>query len=110
MFVLMKQWFVYIAANILIFIFSLGAVKPLFTYLKAESCVEQTTDSASSSDPETTEKESYAKEKEAGFNLFCVNPQSHLFAEMRYMASHPVFSANSHPGHSTLPDLPPELV
>jgi hypothetical protein len=105
-----KQRLVYIAAHILLLIFTLGVVEPLFASFKVVSAFEQVADSQANSENEGTEKENSAKEKELNSNLFYVQTESFFMAEIRYAHSHPTCSTNSHPGYSTLPELPPKSV
>ena len=106
----MKQSLVYIAAHILLLIFALGVVEPLFASMKLESAFEYVADSQANSEKEATEKENYAKEKELNSNLFYVQSESFFMAEIRYAHSHPSCNTDSHPGYSTLPELPPKSV
>lgn len=110
MFVLVKQRLVYIAAHILLFIFTLGVVEPLFASFKVDSTFEYVADSQANSEKEAADKENSAKEKELSTNLFYVQTESFFIAEIRYAHSHPTCNTDSHPGYSTLPELPPELV
>ncbi len=105
-----KQRLVYIAAHILLLIFALGVVEPLFASMKLESSFEYVADSQANSEKEATEKENYAKEKELNSNLFYVQSESFFMAEIRYAHSHPICNTDSHPGYSTLPELPPKSV
>ena len=101
---------VYIAAHILLLIFTLGVVEPLFASFKVASAFEQVADSQANSENEGAEKENSTKEKELNTNLFYVETESCFIAEIRYAHSHPTCNTDSHPGYSTLPELPPELV
>jgi hypothetical protein len=105
-----KQRLVYIAAHILLLIFTLGVVEPLFASFKAASTFEQVADSQANPEKEATQKEHSAKEKELNTNLFYVQSESFFMAEIRYAHSHPTSCASSHTGFFTLLDLPPELI
>ena len=106
----MKQRLVYIAAHILLLIFALGVVEPLFASMKVERSFEYVADSQANSEKEAAEKENSAKEKELNPNLFYVQSESYFMAEIRYAHSHPTCNTDSHPGYSTLPELPPKAV
>ncbi len=110
MFAAVKQGLIYITASMLLLIFSLGVVKPLFISLKGAYCLEQTTDSQSTPEKEAAEKETSAKEKELSSKLFYTDSKAYVIAELRYTHSHAASCASSHSGFSTLPDLPPELI
>jgi hypothetical protein len=105
-----KQPLVYIAAHILLLIFALGVVEPLFASLKVAGSFEYVADSQANSEKEATEKENYAKEKELNSNLFYVQSESFFMAEIRYAHSHPICNTDRHPGYTTLPELPPKSV
>ena len=77
-----KQRLVYLAAHILLLIFTLGVVEPLFASLKADSSFEQVADSQTNSEKEAAEKENSAKEKELNTNLFYVETESFFIAEI----------------------------
>ena len=105
-----KQRLVYITAHILLFIFALGVIEPLFASLKVTGAFEYVADSQANSEKEATEKENSTKEKELSSNLFYVQTESFFMAEIRYAHSHPSCYTDSHPGYSTLPELPPKSV
>jgi hypothetical protein len=110
MFVDVKQGTIYIVASMLLLIFSLGVVKPLFISLKGAYCFEQTSDGQSTPEKEAAEKKTSAKEKELSSKLFYIDFKSYFIAELRYTHSHPASCASSHSGFFTRPDLPPELI
>ena len=106
----MKQRLVYIVSHILLLIFTLGVVEPLFASLKADSSFEKVADSRTNSEKEAAEMENSTKDKELSTNLFYVETETFFIAEIRYANSHPASCASSHSGFSSLPDLPPELI